>query len=69
MPNPLFNQFGNMNNNPFASIMQEARKLRETVSNPRQEVERLLQTGQMTQQQFNQYSQMANQIVTSMQKK
>ena len=69
MPNPLFNQFGNMNNNPLANIMQEARKLRETISNPRQEVERLLQTGQMTQQQFNQYSQMANQIVTSMQKK
>lgn len=69
MPNPLFNQFGNMSNNPLANIMQEARKLRETISNPRQEVERLLQTGQMTQQQFNQYSQMANQIITSMQKK
>lgn len=69
MSNPLFNQFGNINNNPLANIMQEARKLRETVNNPRQEVERLLQTGQMTQQQFNQYSQMANQIVTSMQKK
>lgn len=66
MPNPLFNQFGNPN--PIESIMQEARKLRESVANPRQEVERLLQSGQMSQQQFNQYSQMANQIITSMKK-
>ena len=64
MANPLFNQFGNQQiNNPISNIMNEARKLRETVKNPRQEVERLLQSGEMSQQQFNHLSQMANQIM------
>ena len=34
--------------------------------NPRQEVERLLQTGQMSQQQFNQFSQIAQQVIQAM---
>jgi hypothetical protein len=31
--------------------------------NPKEEVEKLLQSGQMSQQQFNQLSQIANQIL------
>lgn len=64
MANPLFNQFGNnMPNNPMLQFMNEFKRLQHTVKNPKQEVERLLQSGEMSQQQFNQISQMANQLV------
>lgn len=63
MANPLFNQFGNMMNNPTAQFMNEFNRIRQTVQNPQQEVERLLRSGQMSQQQFNQFAQRANQIM------
>lgn len=66
MPNPLFNTMGNQSN-PMADIIRQARNFRKQFTgNPRQEVERLLQTGRMSQQQFNQFSQMAQQIVQAM---
>jgi hypothetical protein len=66
MANNLYNQFGNQNN-PFAQLMQQARDFRKQFSgNPRQEVERLLQSGQMSQSQFNQYSQIAQQVAQMM---
>lgn len=66
MSNSLYNQFGRQNN-PFEQLAQQARDLRKQFSgNPRQEVERLLQTGQMTQSQFNQYSQIAQQVAQFM---
>jgi very-short-patch-repair endonuclease len=62
MANNLYNQFGNQNN-PFAQLMQQARDFRRQFSgNPRQEVERLLRTGAMSQQDFNRYSQIAHQV-------
>lgn len=64
--NPLFNAMGNQSN-PMADIIKQARNFRKQFTgNPRQEVERLLQTGKMSQQQFNQFSQMAQQIVQAM---
>ena len=64
--NPLFNAMGNQSN-PMADIIRPARDFRKQFTgNPRQEVERLLQTGRMSQQQFNQFSQMAQQIVRAM---
>lgn len=68
MGNPLFNQFGNNpQNNPFAQIVREAQQLKNTFKgNPQEEVQRLLNSGQMTQQQFNQYSQIANQVLQFM---
>lgn len=65
MANPLFNQFGSENNN-ISQIMRDAQQLRQKIQNPRQEVERLLQTGQMSQADFNMFSQMANQILGKM---
>lgn len=63
MANSLFNQFGNQTQtNPMSQFMSDFKQLQQTVRNPKQEVERLLQSGQMTQQQFNQLSQMANQF-------
>lgn len=66
MANALFDQFGKQNN-PLEQIAQQAREFRKQFSgNPRQEVERLLQTGAMSQSDFNRYSQIAQQFVQIM---
>ena len=65
MANPLFNALGGQQMNPMQQLVADARKLRQTMQNPRAEVERLVQTGQMSQEQFNQFSQIAQQIVGS----
>ena len=63
MENPLFNQFGNNQNTPMSQFMSDFNRLKQTISNPRQMVESLLQSGQMSQNQFNELSKMANQIM------
>ena len=64
--NPLFNALnGGQHTNPMQQLVTEARQLKQTIQNPRAEVERLLQTGQMSQDQFNQFAQIAQQIVGS----
>jgi hypothetical protein len=66
MANSLFNQFGRQNN-PMEQLAQQAREFQRQFSgNPRQEVERLLRTGAMSQQQFNQFSQIAQQVAQFM---
>ena len=65
MSNPLFSALGGQQTNPMAQLVADARKLRQTMQNPRAEVERLVQTGQMSQQKFNELSQIAQQIVGS----
>lgn len=50
-------------NNGFSNFMNEFQRLQQTVKNPRQEVERLLQSGAMSQQDFNLFGQIANQIM------
>lgn len=70
MANSLFTQFGNQPpNNGLMQIMAQAQDLQKTFNgNPREEVERLLNTGQMSQDQFNRFAQMANQIRAMMPK-
>lgn len=66
MSNSLFDQFGRQNN-PLEQLAQQAKEFRKQFSgNPRQEVERLLQTGAMSQQDFNRYSQIAQQVAQFM---
>ena len=65
MSNPLFSALGGQQTNPMSQLVADARKLRQTMQNPRAEVERLVQTGQMSQQKFNELSQIAQQIVGS----
>ena len=66
MSNSLFDQFGRQNN-PLEQLAQQAREFQKQFKgSPRQEVERLLQTGAMSQSQFNQYSQIAQQVVQMM---
>lgn len=66
MSNPLFDMMGKQSN-PMADLIRQARNFKNQFNgNPRQEVERLLQTGRMSQQQFNQFSQIAQQVVQAM---
>ena len=66
MPNNLYNAIGGQNN-PMEQLAQQAREFRKQFTgNPRQEVERLLRTGAMSQQDFNRYSQIAQQVVQIM---
>lgn len=64
--NPLFNALNGGQqpaNNGFSNFMADFQRLQQTVKNPRQEVERLLQSGAMSQQTFNSLAQQANQIL------
>lgn len=66
MANPLFSAFGN--NNQFENLIQQAQEFKRQFANinPRVEVERLLNSGQMSQKEFNQYSQIAQQVAQMM---
>ena len=64
--NPLFNALNGEQqpvNNGFLNFMNDFQRLQQTVKNPRQEVEWLLQSGAMSQQTFNSLAQQANQIL------
>lgn len=56
MPNPLFNQ---MNNNILTQFQQFKNNFK---GNPQQEVQNLLNSGKISQQQYNKAVQMANQL-------
>lgn len=67
MANPLFNQMnmpGQMPMEPGGNFMAQLQQFRNMINgDPQQIVQNLIQSGQMSQDQFNQYSQMANQIL------
>ena len=66
MPNPIYNSMANQNN-PFMQIIQEAQNLKNTFKgNPREEVQRLLNSGEMSQDDFNRYSKIAQQVMQFM---
>lgn len=62
--NPLFNMFGNnMNQGPFNNMNEVLTKFNQFQStftgDPKQQVQNLLDSGKMSQEQFNQLSSMA----------
>ena len=71
MANSLFTQFGNQPpNNGLMQIMAQAQELQKTFNgNPKDEVQRLLDSGQMSQAQFNQLMPIAQQIASMMPKR
>lgn len=71
MANPLFNALGGNNMpNPFSEIIRQAEEMQKTFQgNPREEVQKLLNSGAMSQSQFNALSQQAQQIMQFMGKK
>ena len=65
MANPLYNAM--KQNNPLEQLAQQASDFRKQFSgNPREEVERLLKTGQMSQKTFNELLQIAQQVAQMM---
>ena len=66
MANSVFDMLGNNNSLPFGNMqnfMQKFNQFKSTFSgNPQQRVQELLNSGQMTQAQFNQLAQQATQI-------
>lgn len=64
MSNPLFSALGGQYMNPMAQLVADAKRLQQTMTgNPKQMVEELVKSGRMSQDQFNQYAQIANQLV------
>lgn len=61
MPNPLFGLFNNGQQRPniFQQFQQFISNFR---GDPKQKVQELLNNGQMTQEQFDQFSSIANQL-------
>lgn len=67
--NPLFNILngGTQPQNSMMSMMAQLNQFRQTFQgNPKQQVQQLLNSGKMSQEQFNQLSQMATQIQNMM---
>ena len=63
MPSPLYNAFGNNPMGNMNGLLQRFNQFKKTFSgNPQQQVQQLLNSGRMTQDQFNQLKQMADQI-------
>ena len=66
MANPLFNALGGQQMNTMAQLVADAKRLQQTINgNPKQMVEELVKSGRMSQQDFNNYAQIANQIIGS----
>ena len=68
MANHLYKQYNQpINDNGLSQIIEQANHMRKTFNgNPQQVVQNLLNSGQMSQSQFNQLSQIANQVVQAM---
>ena len=70
--NPLFNILngGMQPQNPMINMMTQLNQFRQTFQgNPKQQDQQLLNSGRMSQEQFNQLSQMATQIQNMMNNK
>ena len=66
MANNLYQDLNGQQMNPMAQLVAEAKRLQQTMTgNPKQMVEELVKSGRMSQDQFNQYAQIANQVIGS----
>lgn len=71
MANNLFNALGGKQQQaePMQAFFQQFNQFRQSFrGDPKQEVMKLLQSGRMTQQQFNQLGQAANRLLPMMKK-
>lgn len=70
MANSLYNDMQNNNINPLNGFINSIREMQRTFKgDPREAVQNLLNTGAMSQQQFNQFAQIANKILPLMDQK
>lgn len=69
MANELYNQFGKSNNNKpddggFSEFVQQFQQFKSQFQgNPQEQIQRMLQTGQISQAQLNQAQQLAQQFI------
>ena len=64
--NSLFNGFGD---NQFTQFLKEFNEFKNAFNgDPKAEIERMLKSGEISQSQFNELAQMANQIIAMMPK-
>lgn len=73
MSNPILDKMGNSGFGPFANMQNMVNQFQQFRQNfqgdPRAQVQQLLNSGQMTQEQFNQLSNLANQFQQMMGKR
>lgn len=71
MANQLFNVLGGQQQmNPMTNLVNQLNQFRQSFSgDPKQQVQQLLNSGRMSQSQYNQLSQMATQIQNMLTKK
>lgn len=66
MSNPLFSMFGGMNqmpNNNMMNLVQQFMQFKQNFSgDPKQQIQNLLNSGKVTQEQYNRAVQMAQQL-------
>ena len=61
--NSLFNDFKPQQNNPMNNFLNQFNQFKSTFTgNPEQQVRQLLSSGRMSQEQFNQFAQTADQL-------
>ena len=61
--NSLFNDFRPQQNNSMNNFLNQFNQFKSTFTgNPEQQVRQLLSSGRMSQEQFNQFAQTANQL-------
>ncbi len=66
MSNPLFNQFGNKNNN-ILQLISEIQQFQKTFTgDAKSQVEQMMKEGKLSQEQFNALAQQTNQITQFM---
>ena len=66
MSNPLFDVLGGQKSTPMANLIAEVKRLQRTFQgNPKDEVQKMLSNGTLSQEQFNQYAQIADQALSS----
>ncbi len=62
MSNPLFSA---LNNNPYTQLISQAKQLKSQISDPKAEVQKMLNSGQISQEQLNGAMSFAQQLVSA----
>ena len=62
MSNPLFST---LNNNPYTHLISQAKQLKSQISDPKAEVQKMLNSGQISQEQLNGAMSFAQQFINA----
>lgn len=62
MSNPLFSA---LNNSPYTQLISRAKQLKSQISDPKAEVQKMLNSGQISQEQLNGAMSFAQQLVNA----